>query len=75
MQILPDQIALLSNTQPRVHWDLALPLGISFFTFQAIIYLVDLRRGQARPYTWREFGSYITFFPHLIAGPIVRHDD
>ena len=70
-----DQIALLSSTQPRVHWDLALPLGISFFTFQAIIYLVDLRRGQARPYTWREYGSYITFFPHLIAGPIVRHDE
>lgn len=53
----------------------SLPLGISFFTFQAIVYLVDLRRGTARLYTWREFGAYISFFPHLIAGPIVRHDE
>ncbi len=70
-----DQIAPLLRGKPHVHWDLALPLGVSFFTFQAIIYLVDLHRSQARPYTWREFGSYITFFPHLIAGPIVRHDE
>jgi len=53
----------------------ALPLGISFFTFQAIVYLVDLSRGNARLYTWQEFGAYISFFPHLIAGPIVRHDE
>jgi alginate O-acetyltransferase complex protein AlgI len=52
-----------------------LPLGISFFTFQAIVYLVDLNRAKARLYTWREFGAYISFFPHLIAGPIVRHDE
>ena len=59
----------------HVPWNFALPLGISFFTFQAIAYLVDLRRGNARLYLWQEFASYLTFFPHLIAGPIVRHDE
>jgi alginate O-acetyltransferase complex protein AlgI len=69
-----DQYAFLVR---RVHVPLnhVLPLGISFFTFQAIVYLVDLSRGNARLYTWREFGAYISFFPHLIAGPIVRHDE
>jgi alginate O-acetyltransferase complex protein AlgI len=53
-----------------------LPIGISFFTFQAISYLVDLQRGHARPQ--RDpltLGLYISMFPQLIAGPIVRYRD
>ncbi|MBI1326168.1 MAG: MBOAT family protein [Alphaproteobacteria bacterium] len=50
-----------------------LPLGISFFTFQQIAYLVDTWKGKAQAPTLLEYTAYITFFPHLIAGPIVHH--
>jgi D-alanyl-lipoteichoic acid acyltransferase DltB (MBOAT superfamily) len=56
-------------------WSIVLPLGISFFTFQQISYLVDLRRGQAPLYSFTEFALFISFFPQLIAGPIVRHNE
>ncbi len=51
-----------------------LPLGISFFTFQSISYLVDLRRGDAKPAnSLPNLALYIAMFPQLIAGPIVRY--
>lgn len=56
-------------------WQLILPLGISFFTFQQITYLVDLRRGRAPIYRLEQYAAFVTFFPQLIAGPIVRHDE
>jgi alginate O-acetyltransferase complex protein AlgI len=56
-------------------WDIVLPLAISFFTFQQISYLIDLKRNEAPTYTWLEYTGYIVFFPHLIAGPIVRHNE
>ena len=50
-----------------------LPLGISFFTFQAISFLVDVhRRTLAKPPDLLSFATYLTFFPQLVAGPIVR---
>ena len=53
-----------------------LPLGISFFTFQAIAYLVDLRRGTAPPpRSLLDYWTFIAFFPQLIAGPIMRGKD
>ncbi|MBL4659098.1 MAG: MBOAT family protein [Alcanivoracaceae bacterium] len=53
-----------------------LPLGISFFTFQAISYLVDIKRGQSKPQkNIINLGLYISFFPQLIAGPIVRYNN
>jgi alginate O-acetyltransferase complex protein AlgI len=53
--------------------DIVLPVGISFFTFQAISYVVDIGRGEwRRPMTLLDFGVYLSFFPHLVAGPIVR---
>ncbi|AMV21492.1 MBOAT family O-acyltransferase [Planctomyces sp. SH-PL14] len=52
-----------------------LPLGISFFTFQQIGYLVDTWRHQVRPYTLLEYAFFVMFFPHLIAGPVVQHND
>jgi alginate O-acetyltransferase complex protein AlgI len=51
---------------------LALPIGVSFFTFQAISYVVDVRRGLLAPASLFDFAIYLTFFPHLVAGPIVR---
>ena len=50
-----------------------LPVGISFFTFQAISYIVDVRKGRIEPVRgFLDFGFYLTFFPQLVAGPIVR---
>lgn len=54
---------------------IVLPLGISFFTFQQISYLVDLRRGADRFYGFGDYFLYVAYFPQLIAGPIVRHDE
>lgn len=52
-----------------------LPLGISFFTFQKIAYLVDCWRGEANKTTAGEFALFASFFPQLIAGPIVHHKE
>src|SRR5699024_8943243 len=53
---------------------LLLPLGISFFTFQQISYVVDAYRGKTEQYTFLEYASFVAYFPQLIAGPIVTHD-
>ncbi len=50
-----------------------LPLGISFFTFTQIAYLVDLAQGEATAQSFPEYALFVTFFPHLIAGPILHH--
>jgi alginate O-acetyltransferase complex protein AlgI len=52
--------------------ELALPLGISFFTFHHVMYLVDLRRGEAPRYSLVRYALYIAFFPQVLAGPLVR---
>jgi alginate O-acetyltransferase complex protein AlgI len=49
-----------------------LPIGISFFTFQAMSYIIDIYRRQIEPVNFLDFAVYISFFPHLVAGPIVR---
>ena len=49
-----------------------LPVGISFYTFMAISYVVDTYRGDFVPTTLEKFAVYLAFFPHLVAGPIVR---
>ncbi len=56
-------------------WDLVLPLGISFFTFQQIAYLVDTSRGTSAAHGLFPYTLFITFFPHLIAGPITHHGE
>ena len=56
--------------------ELPLPIGISFYTFQALSYILDLYWGRIRcQYNFVRFGAYITMFPQLIAGPIVRYND
>ncbi len=54
--------------------NIALPLGISFFTFQQISYIGDRMKGEAPHYKLLHYMSYVTYFPQLIAGPIVSHD-
>jgi alginate O-acetyltransferase complex protein AlgI len=58
--------------RPFWHFNIALPLGISFFTFHHIMYLVDLRRGKAPDYSLGRYALYISFFPQAIAGPLAR---
>jgi D-alanyl-lipoteichoic acid acyltransferase DltB (MBOAT superfamily) len=52
-----------------------LPIGISFYTFTQIAFLVDVYRSEAREYRLAEYGLFVTFFPHLIAGPILHHKE
>ena len=55
--------------------NLLLPLAISFYTFQQIAYLVDSYRGETREYNFLDYSLFVTFFPQLIAGPIVHHKE
>lgn len=55
--------------------DIVLPIGISFFTFQLVSYLIDTKRAKIEPYPLKSILLYIGFFPHLIAGPLVRHNE
>ncbi|WP_332694191.1 MBOAT family O-acyltransferase [Bosea sp. (in: a-proteobacteria)] len=57
---------------PAPKLDIALPLGISFFTFHHVMYLTDLRRGEAPRYDLVRYSLYIAFFPQVLAGPLVR---
>lgn len=52
-----------------------LPIGISFFSFQLVSYLVDRMRDDAPIYSFRPFALFVLLYPHLIAGPIVRHNE
>jgi len=62
-----------SNFQP---WDIFLPVGISFFTFQSLSYTIDIYRGQLKPVnSLLSYAFYVSFFPQLVAGPIVRARD
>lgn len=61
--------------EQHTNWNIILPLGISFFTFQQISYLADRCKGEAPLYGFREYFLYVAFFPQLIAGPIVRHNE
>lgn len=65
--------AILADNIPLLH--VILPLGISFFTFTQIAYLVDAHRGNAKEYNIVSYILFVTFFPHLIAGPILHHKE
>ncbi|MEQ8572913.1 MAG: MBOAT family O-acyltransferase [Fulvivirga sp.] len=56
--------------------DIILPMGISFYTFQTMSYSIDMYDGKIKPAnTFLDFALYVTFFPQLVAGPIVRSED
>ncbi|NQX89061.1 MAG: MBOAT family protein [Halioglobus sp.] len=70
----------MDNMRLAMDWDfnfeyIILPLAISFYTFQQITYLVDLRKGLAAPHGFIEYCLFVSFFPQLIAGPIVHHSE
>jgi len=52
-----------------------LPIGISFYTFTQIAFLVDAAKGAAAEYDFKRYVLFVTFFPHLIAGPIIHHKE
>jgi D-alanyl-lipoteichoic acid acyltransferase DltB (MBOAT superfamily) len=61
-----------------IDWHIAaivLPLGISFFTFTQIAFLVDVYQRKARDYNLVHYALFVTYFPHLIAGPILHHKE
>ena len=55
--------------------DIVLPLGISFFTFQQISFIVDSYRGETKGYSFLEYALFVAYFPQLVAGPIVLHSE
>jgi len=66
------------NAFSESNWHLntiILPLAISFFTFQQVAYLVDAYRGETKEYNFLHYALFVTFFPQLIAGPIVHHKE
>lgn len=65
--------SIFKTDLPFLH--IALPLGISFFTFQQISFIVDAYRGEIPQYGILEYACFVTYFPQLIAGPIVTHDE
>ena len=71
-----DSINKLVGSQWIANRDIALPIGISFFTFQALSYVIDLYRGNCKVQkNILNLALYVSFFPQLIAGPIVKYSD
>lgn len=67
-----------ANTLFGTSWTLThivLPIGISFFTFTQIAFLVDVARGEAHEYDFIHYSLFVSYFPHLVAGPILHHKE
>lgn len=71
---LLSSVAALAG-RPYEPYGIVLPIGISFFTFTQIAYLVDAYSGKVREYKPESYGLFVTYFPHLISGPILHHKD
>ena len=71
---LIENVNVVANTDFNLR-HILLPLGISFFTFQQLSYVVDRAKGQAPHYDLVDYMTFVTFFPQLIAGPIVLHSE
>ncbi len=69
-----DNFNKLFNTSFNLK-NIILPLGISFFTFQQISFIIDAYKKEVPHYTFIEYATFVTFFPQLIAGPIVTHEE
>jgi D-alanyl-lipoteichoic acid acyltransferase DltB (MBOAT superfamily) len=61
----------LGHTNPPM-WDIILPVGISFYTFESLAYTINVYRGERASRSLLDFALFLSFFPHLVAGPIVR---
>jgi alginate O-acetyltransferase complex protein AlgI len=77
---LLDNITILANTiginYNPAHYDIILPIGISFYTFETVSYILDVYFGKSKAScSLLDYALYLAFFPHLVAGPILRADD
>jgi alginate O-acetyltransferase complex protein AlgI len=68
-------LSSLGISSPIPLLQVVLPVGVSFYTFMAIAYVVDVYRGECRPASTVDAFLYLSFFPHLVAGPIVRPNE
>jgi D-alanyl-lipoteichoic acid acyltransferase DltB (MBOAT superfamily) len=69
-------LSALGVTVPTFALSITLPVGISFFTFESMSYVIDVYRGEIKPHqSYLEYVTFVAFFPHLVAGPIVRPRD
>ncbi len=69
-------LALVGVTYKPIDLGIVLPLGISFYTFESISYIADVYKRRIEPTkSLRDYGLFMTFFPHLVAGPIMRFGD
>ena len=69
-----DSVEYVTGFDP-ISFHILLPIGISFFTFQQITYLIDASRGSVPRYSLTHYMLFVSFFPQLIAGPIVHHSE
>ena len=69
-----DTINVVADTSWHVG-EIILPLGISFFTFTQIAFLVDTYQGKVKEYNFVHYTLFVTYFPHLIAGPVLHHKE
>lgn len=66
-------LGVLGMSYQRPAWNIVLPIGISFYTFASLSYTIDVYRGRIRgDAPWLDYALFVSFFPHLVAGPIVR---
>lgn len=71
--ILQDFLGIFAINMPDYEANIILPLGISFYTFHSLSYCIDVYRGKfTATKSWRDYALYVSFFPQLVAGPIVR---
>jgi len=71
-----DGLGAFGLTLPSIAHDFLLPVGISFYTFQSLSYTIDIYRGELQPTrSFARFALFVSFFPQLVAGPIVRARD
>lgn len=69
-------LALVGVAYTPIDLGIVLPLGVSFYTFESISYIVDVYKRRIEPTkSLRDYGLFMTFFPHLVAGPIMRFND
>ncbi|MBW3567883.1 MAG: MBOAT family protein [Proteobacteria bacterium] len=73
LDVSGDLLATFGLTYQPPAYDIVLPVGISFYTFQTLSYTIDIYRGKLeRHWSLRDFALFVSFFPQLVAGPIVR---
>jgi alginate O-acetyltransferase complex protein AlgI len=65
---------IVTQIQSSAFPSVILPLGISFYTFTQLAYIIDAYRGETKKYSLLDYSLFVTYFPHLIAGPILSHN-